>query len=135
MVYHGWEVTKKLGSWSHCIHSQEAERGECGCSPLFPFYSTWDPGYRTVLPMLRVALLTLINSIIKTKTSQSCPEISFHAVVSMRMVHMFEYLVPVWWNCFGRICRYGGRVSLGMRFEASKDKCHSLCGLSFLFVD
>ena len=30
MVYHGWEVTRKLGQLATLYSSQEAEQGECG---------------------------------------------------------------------------------------------------------
>lgn len=40
---------------------------------------------------------------------------------------MFEYLVPVWWNCFGRIRKYSliGGLSLRAGFEVPKDSCQS----------
>ncbi|EGV97840.1 hypothetical protein I79_014050 [Cricetulus griseus] len=38
---------------------------------------------------------------------------------------MFEYLVPGWWNCLGRI----GSMSLRVSIKVSKDSGHSQCAL------
>lgn len=43
-------------------------------------------------------------------------------------VHIFEYLVPIWWHCLGKIKRYGlcwRRYVKGIVFDDSKDSCHS----------
>lgn len=50
---------------------------------------------------------------------------------------MFEYSVPSWWNCWGRIRRCGltaEGVSLGMDSAVSQDSHHSRCALDFLLV-
>jgi hypothetical protein len=47
---------------------------------------------------------------------------------------MFEYLVPSWWNCLGRV-RYdliGRNVSLGVDFGVSKGLCLSQYALAAL---
>ena len=49
---------------------------------------------------------------------------------------MFEYLVPHWWNCLGRVRRYdlvGVGMSLGAGFKISK--AHAIqCGPLWLVV-
>jgi hypothetical protein len=43
---------------------------------------------------------------------------------------MFDYLEPSWWNCLGRIQKYGlveGSVSLGAGFEVSKERQFPVC--------
>lgn len=54
---------------------------------------------------------------------------------SVPITPMFEYLVPSWWNCLGRIkkkwsCGGGGGL-FGVGLEVSEDWCHSQYALIF----
>ena len=55
------------------------------------------------------------------------------------LIFMFDYLVPIWWNCLGRVrrcgCIRGGLVAGGV-FEVSKPQAIPIAlSLCLLLVD